>query len=82
MNILRNLIPSNSSYIDGKIIPNFNFSDNSFISYMYCMACQQLNLGGHEYEENLLRQVFTEEEFKKIGSIYIDVVKDKEPRKY
>lgn len=82
MNILRNLIPPNSSYIAGKIIPKFNFSDNSFISYMYCMACQQLNLGGHEYEESLLRQVFTEEEFKKIGSIYIDVVKDKEPRKY
>ena len=82
MNILKNINPNTSYFVVGKFVPDFNFTDNSFISYMYCVTCQELNLGGHEYEESLLRQVFTEEEFKKIGSIYIDVVKDKEPRKY
>ena len=82
MNILKNIIPNTSHFLTGKLVPDFDFTDISFISYMYCMVCQQLDLGGHEYEEGLLRQVFTEEEFKKIGSIYIDIVKDKEPRKY
>lgn len=82
MNILKNITTNNSDSVIGKIVPKFDFADNSFVSYMYCMVCQQLNLGGHEYDERLMKQVFTEEEFKRVGSLYIDVVKEKEPRKF
>ena len=56
MNILKNIIPNTSHFLAGKLVPDFVFTDISFISYMYCMVCQQLDLGGHEYEEGLLRQ--------------------------
>lgn len=82
MNILKNQTQVDAGFLSGRIIPRYNFADRSFVSYVYCMVCQQLNLDGHEYEESLLRQVFTEDELKRIGSIYIDKVKEKEPEKF
>lgn len=82
MNILGSGFKFHSSYILGHIKPFYDFTDNSLISYVYCKACQQINLGGHEYDESLLRIIFTEEELKKICSMFIDIVQEKEPRKY
>ena len=82
MNILKSNNRTRTSYILGRIKPYFDFSNNNLVSYVYCKACQQINLGGLEYSEELLKIVFTEDELKRIGSMFIDIVKDKEPRKY
>ncbi len=82
MNILESFGIGKKSCTAERVIPKFNFEDKNLVSFMYCMVCRQLSLDGYEYNESLLHQVFTEEEFKKIGSIYIDVVKEKEPKKF
>lgn len=82
MNILKSNNKNESSYLMRRIRPDFEFSDNDLISYVYCKACRQINLKGHEYDSDLLRLLFTENELKELGSTYIDIVKDKEPRKY
>lgn len=82
MNILKSNNRTRTSYILGRIKPYFDFSNNNLISYVYCKACQQINLDGLEYSEDLLKIVFTGEEFKRIGSMFIDIVKEKEPRKH
>ena len=82
MNILKKTDFYDSNKLIAKTVADFDFTDTKFVSFMYCMVCKQLNLGGYEYNEDILRQVFTEEEFKRIGSIYIDIVKEHEPDEY
>ena len=82
MNILKKTDFYDSNKLIAKTVADFDFTDTKFVSFMYCMVCKQLNLGGYEYNEDILRQVFTEEEFKSIGSIYIDIVKEHEPDEY
>lgn len=82
MNILKSNNSILSSLIMGKIKPSFDFSNKNLISYIYCKACQMINLDGHEYDEELLDIIFSEDELKRIGSAFIDIVREKEPEKY